>query len=395
MNQERYARMMRVIDEVMDCEPERRANLLNQACDGDEVLRREAGRLLAHHAAANNFLEESPLDAMPGAHIEDSMTGKRIGAYMIVREIGRGGMGAVYEAVRDDDQYQTRVAIKIIKRGMDTDFILRRFRNERQILARLNHPHIARLLDGGTTEDGLPYFVMECIEGQPITEYADERRLANDERLKLFRAVCSAVQYAHQNLVIHRDIKPGNILVTAEGVPKLLDFGIAKLLHPDLSSQATALTAVELRAMTPEYASPEQVCGGTITTASDVYSLGMLLYELLTGRLPYRFKTRRADDIARAVCEQEPDKPSDSIAECGMRNQKQIRDPHSQIRNRCAATWTTYFCWHCVKNPNGDTHRLNNSPPTSIVIQTTCPSSRTKIRSGIGARSSCVETGWE
>ena len=214
-----------------------------------------------------------------------------VGPYRIIREIGRGGMGTVYLAVRDDDQYKKQVAIKLVRRGMDTDFIVDRFRHERQILASLDHPNIARLLDGGTTEDGLPYFVMEYIEGSPINQYCDDRRLSIAERVKLFQTVCSAVQYAHQNLVVHRDIKPSNIIVTPEGVPKLLDFGIAKLLAPDAVGQTQAATVTMMRPMTPDYASPEQVRGRAITTAADIYSLGVLLYELLTGRRPYRIKT--------------------------------------------------------------------------------------------------------
>jgi serine/threonine protein kinase/tetratricopeptide (TPR) repeat protein len=237
-----------------------------------------------------------------------------IGPYRIIRRIGHGGMGAVYLAERDDDQFKKQVAIKLVRPGMDTDFVLRRFLSERQILASLDHPNIARLLDGGTTLDNRPYFVMEHIEGKPITEYSDEQRLSTVERLKLFRQVCSAVHYAHQNLVIHRDIKPSNILVTADGTPKLLDFGIAKLLNPDLAGRTIEATAVAVRLMTPEYASPEQVRGEQITTASDVYSLGVLLYELLTGHRPYKITSRLPQDIARVVCEQEPQKPSTAVA---------------------------------------------------------------------------------
>ena len=204
------------------------------------------------------------------------MIGQHIGLYKINREIGRGGMGTVYLATRDDDQYQKQVAIKVVKRGMDTDLVLARFRNERQILAGFDHPNIARLFDGGSTETGLPYFIMEYVEGQAIDEYCDSHRLSTAARLELFRTVCSAVQYAHQHLVIHRDIKPSNILVTADGVPKLLDFGIAKLLHSE-ATQGNATTAIVQRLMTPEYASPEQVLGESITTVSDVYSLGAAL----------------------------------------------------------------------------------------------------------------------
>jgi non-specific serine/threonine protein kinase/serine/threonine-protein kinase len=239
----------------------------------------------------------------------------RIGPYRVIREIGRGGMGTVYLAVRDDDAFQKRVAIKVLKRGMDTDAIVRRFQRERQILAALDHPHIASLLDGGTTPDGLPYFAMEFVDGQPIAEYCDARGLNTSARLELFRQVCSAVQYAHQNLIVHRDIKPANVLVTNDGTPKLLDFGIAKLLNPELIGHTVVPTAAGLQLMTPEYASPEQVRGEAVTTATDVYSLGVLLYELLTARLPYRFTGRTAADVVRAVCELPPIRPSTAVTQ--------------------------------------------------------------------------------
>jgi eukaryotic-like serine/threonine-protein kinase len=222
-------------------------------------------------------------------------------------------MGTVYLGVRADDAFQKRVAIKVLKRGMDTDSIVRRFRHERQILASLEHPFIASLLDGGSTPDGRPYFAMEYVEGQPIVDYCDTHRLDTAARLELFRHVCSAVQYAHQNLIIHRDIKPANVLVIAEGTPKLLDFGIAKLLNPELTGQTLAPTAPGLQLMTPEYASPEQVRGDAVSTATDVYSLGVLLYELLAGRLPYRLTSRAPADIVRIVCESEPIRPSTAI----------------------------------------------------------------------------------
>jgi non-specific serine/threonine protein kinase/serine/threonine-protein kinase len=239
--------------------------------------------------------------------------GPRIGVYRLIRELGHGGMGTVFLAVRDDDAFQKRVAIKILKRGMDSDAIVRRFRNERQILAGLDHPHIAGLLDGGTTPDGLPYFTMEYVEGQTIVEYCELRQLKTTARLQLFRKVCSAVQYAHQNLIIHRDLKPANVLVTADGTPKLLDFGIAKLLNPEIGGQTLAPTAAGLQLMTPEYASPEQVRGDVVTTATDVYSLGVLLYELLTGRRPYRLTSRTPAEIARVVCEAVPERPSTAV----------------------------------------------------------------------------------
>ena len=237
---------------------------------------------------------------------------RRIGPYRLIRTIGHGGMGTVYLGVRDDDAFQKRVAIKVLKRGTDTDAVVSRFRHERQILASLDHPYIAGLLDGGTTPDGLPYFAMEYVEGQPIVEYCEWQKLGTTARLQLFSKVCAAVQYAHQNLVIHRDIKPGNVLVTADGTPKLLDFGIAKLLNPELGGHmAPTIPGFEL--MTPEYASPEQVRGDPVTTATDVYSLGVLLYELLTGRRPYRLTSRAPAEVARVVCESVPVRPSTAV----------------------------------------------------------------------------------
>lgn len=239
---------------------------------------------------------------------------ERIGGYRVVRELGRGGMGVVYLARKDDDRFQRTVAIKVVKRGMDTEDIVRRFETERQLLSAMDHPNIARLLDGGAMEDGRPYFVVEHVEGRAIDKYCDENKLSVGERLQLFLKVCSAVHYAHQNLIVHRDIKPGNILVTKDGEPKLLDFGIAKLLNPAYSPIVQDPTSPSLRLMTPEYASPEQVRGEMVGTASDVYSLGVLLFELLTGHRPYRLKTRLQSEIERIICEVEPDKPSTAIS---------------------------------------------------------------------------------
>jgi serine/threonine-protein kinase len=229
------------------------------------------------------------------------------GPYRIEREIGRGGMGAVYLATRADDEYRKRVAVKVIKRGMDTDEIVERFRRERQTLANLDHPNIARLLDGGTTDDGLPYFVMEYVEGRPLDEYCRTLSLAG--RLRLFRTVCGAVQFAHRNLVVHRDLKPDNILVTSDGTPKLLDFGIAKLLR-DGSHQTIVETRPADRMLTLDYASPEQIRGETISTASDVFSLGVMLYELIAGQHPFRRDNRPSHDVEAAICEEEPPRPA-------------------------------------------------------------------------------------
>ncbi len=295
-----------------------RAKFLDRQCEGDSTLRGELRSLLESDAEAGfvNFWNSSALEveAVRSAGQPDHRIGQRIGSYKILDAISSGGMGTVYRAVRDDSEYEKHVAIKIIKRGMDTDFVVRRFRAERQILAQLEHPNIARLLDGGSTADGLPYLVMEYVEGQPIDRYADGRRLSVSERLHLFRTVCSALQYAHQNLVVHRDLKPSNILVTAEGVPKLLDFGIAKILSPDQTAAGNNQTLTALPFMTPEYASPEQVREEPITTVSDVYSLGVLLYGLLTGHPPYRFKTRRPEEIAKTICFEDPERPSSAVS---------------------------------------------------------------------------------
>ena len=242
---------------------------------------------------------------------------RRIGPYKLIRELGRGGMGTVWLAARADEQFEKRVALKVV-RASDSEEVLRFFRRERQILAGLEHPNIARLLDGGTTDDGLPYFVMEHVEGVPIDRYCDEHKLSVPERLRLFEGVCSAVQHAHRSLVVHRDLKPGNILVTDEGVPKLLDFGIAKLLNPGVAGAGSAETLV---AMTPDYASPEQVRGRAITTGTDVYSLGVVLYELLTGQRPYRVKSHEHVEVLKAVCESEPERPSTAVGRTGERRQ--------------------------------------------------------------------------
>jgi serine/threonine protein kinase len=311
---ERWARVKELFEAAVELDPNQRAALLDNECGGDEALRTEIESLLQSDEQTADFIEQPafaiPRDLFPD-NAEEPFVGRQFGAYEVIREIGRGGLGAVYLAARADDEYRKQVAIKVIRRGLDTDDIIRRFRNERQILAQLDHPNIARLIDGGTTDDGLPYFVMEYVNGEPINAYCDANALPATERLTLFRKVCAAVTYAHQNLVIHRDLKPSNILVTHEGEPKLLDFGIAKLLGA--GDELFTQTIPALRVMTPEYASPEQVKGDKIMTTSDVYSLGVLLYELLTGQRPYRLKTRTPEEIARAITEQEPERPSTAL----------------------------------------------------------------------------------
>jgi serine/threonine protein kinase/Tfp pilus assembly protein PilF len=258
-----------------------------------------------------------PRQTEPSTRNDESMLGRPVGPYRIEREIGRGGMGTVYEAWRADGEFQHRVAIKLVNAGLDNNFVLKRFRNERQILAALDHPNIGRLLGGGTTENGDPYFVMEYIEGQPLYRYAETQQLSIADRLRLFTQICDAVQYAHEKLVIHRDIKPTNIMVSSTGAPKLLDFGIAKLLDPQLVSDTTPQTTLGVRLMTIEYASPEQVQALPITFQSDVYSLGVILYELLTSHSPYRFRNLLPHEVARAIIEDEPELPSIAVARPG------------------------------------------------------------------------------
>ena len=285
-------------------------------------------------------------------------TGRTIGRYKLLERIGTGGMGDVYLAERADQQFEMRVAIKLIKRGMDTESVLRRFQHERQILASLEHPNIARLLDGGETEDGLPYFVMEYVKGERIDRYAEVKNLSLTERLELFRQVCGAVSYAHQHLVVHRDLKPSNILVTPEGVPKLLDFGIAKIIQADDGAEALA-TITLMPAMTPEYASPEQFDGAPATTLSDVYSLGAVLYELLSGQTPYRLKTRSPQDIARSVTKEELPRPSTVIG---------LQPSRLEVKNLCAAISTTSCSWRCARRRRDDIVLSSSSRKTFVVI---------------------------
>ncbi|MGD0125810.1 MAG: protein kinase [Terriglobia bacterium] len=303
-----------IVDAVLDLPPEARVSYLNQSC-GEPAVRRYVESLIHSYEQAGSFLDESAAARQAQVLVEEqsgTWEGRRLGAYQVLEMVGEGGMGEVYRAVRADDQYQKQVAIKLVRGGFDSRFTLARLKAERQILANLDHPNITRLLDGGATEEGQPYLVMEYVQGLPLDEYCDRHTLTVTERLQLFRTVCAAVQFAHQNLVIHRDLKPGNILVTEDGTPKLLDFGIAKLLD-NSEGAASVQTMTMVRLLTPEYASPEQLRGETITTASDVYSLGAVLYEILTGRRPYRLASRRPEEIARAVTEREPEKPSSAI----------------------------------------------------------------------------------
>ncbi len=307
MTAARWQLVREILYSASQIEESERAAYVAERCGTDRSLRTEVEDLLEALQESGEFLESPPAFPNDSKHV-----GRRVGVYQILEEIGRGGMGEVYRAVRADGQFEKEVAVKMVRAGYDGTFIAERFRYERQVLARLEHPNIARLLDGGATEDGIPYLVMELIQGTPIDQYCDQHDLNISARLQLFEQVCAAVQYAHQRLVIHRDIKPGNILVTADGVPKLLDFGIAKIVDPAGGSTATVLTP-----MTPEYASPEQMRGEPITTGSDVYSLGLVLYVLLTGGLPYRARRRNLADLAHAATETEPERPSDAVLQKG------------------------------------------------------------------------------
>jgi serine/threonine protein kinase/tetratricopeptide (TPR) repeat protein len=307
VNIERWERLKEVFASALELQEGEREAFLRNACGDDDGLVAEIQALLSAHDSNPSESIELSVSAVRAA---GKWEGRRIGPYRVIHRIGSGGMGDVYLAARADDAFNRRVAIKLVQTGIDTEQILKRFRHERQILAALDHPNIARLLDGGTTNDGLPYFVMDYVEGTPITTYCDTHKLSIPERIRLFRDVCLAVHYVHQSLVVHRDLKPNNILVTPDGVPKLLDFGIAKLLKPDFFGDPLDATRIEFRLMTPKYASPEQVRGEAVTSASDVYSLGVILYELLTSRRPYRLKTDSSDEIFQAVCDQEPEKPS-------------------------------------------------------------------------------------
>ena len=287
---------------ALELDPAQREAFLDQSCDGDLSLRREVESFLA---ASTNPIVNSP--NTDGGH--DRMIGRRLGAYQILKLIEPGGMSYVYLGFRADEEFRREVAVKIIQPSLERENLIRRFRHERQTLAALDHPNIVKLLDGGTTEEGLPYLVMDYVDGQPIDDYCDQHKLTIEQRLRLFRAVCAAVEYAHQQKVVHRDLKPNNILVTADGVPKLLDFGIAKLLNPDMP-EVGLLTVTGPQHMTPAYASPEQVRGERITCASDIYSLGGLLYRLLTGHRPYSFKNYTAAEVERVICEAEPERAS-------------------------------------------------------------------------------------
>jgi serine/threonine protein kinase/tetratricopeptide (TPR) repeat protein len=301
-------RIESIFEDAIELSRTERESLLASRCGSDHRLRADVDALIAAHERAAGILEANGAAAAVSA-LCDRNHDRRIGAYRVIRELGRGGMGVVYLTERDDGHYQQRVAVKVLHANPDAEELHQRFLAERQILATLKHPGIAQLLDGGVADGQLPFLVMEYVDGAPITLHCDQRKLGIEARLRLFLDVCSAVHYAHRNLVIHRDLKPGNILVSREGGVKLLDFGVAKLLDP-AGGVDQPLTRTGLRAMTPEYASPEQVRGEALTTTSDVYALGVVLYELLTGRRPYYLTSASPRELMQVVGSQPPDRPS-------------------------------------------------------------------------------------
>lgn len=340
MTPERWKKLEAVFQTAVDLPSAERAAFVAAQCAGDGELFSAVDKLLASSDSADDFIESpvwtdskfldttakkeisSSIDDGADAVDRDNFLGKTIGVYKVTGEIGRGGMGAVYLAEPADGEFQQKVAIKLIKRGKDSDFIIRRLRHEPQILASFEHAFIGRLLDGGTTVDNVPYFVMEYIDGETLYDYCNKKKLGIRDRLKLFQKVCSAIEYAHRKKITHRDIKPSNISINRPGNPKLLDFRIAKVLHPDLIRESINPNASMLRMMMPDYASPDQAQGLELTPSSDIYSLGVLLYELLTGHRPCNFSGRALHEVTHVVCEVMPEMPSRivGIRENGFRN---------------------------------------------------------------------------
>jgi non-specific serine/threonine protein kinase/serine/threonine-protein kinase len=343
-----WARVHDLFHEALKLDHDARVQLLLTVASRDPALADEVGSLLAAHEEAGGFLEETP--AVPSGSA--MAAGDRLGPYRIIAEIGRGGMGVVYRAIRDDESFTKEVAIKRIDPGMRSDEIMRRFRAERQILAMLDHPHIARLIDGGTAPDGSPYLVMDYVSGKSLLEYCDEHRLGVDQRIALFLKVCDAVQFAHQRLVVHRDLKSDNVLVTEDGSPRLLDFGIAKLLAPDFDRAAVTLTEPMKRMMTLEYASPEQIRGEPAAVSGDVYSLGVILYELLTGSRPLKFPTRTPEEVARVSAQVDPAPPSTAVARSpGGEAAERRSDTTDRVRRRLSGDLDAVILKALEKDP--------------------------------------------
>lgn len=334
-------KLRHVFEAAAERPPEDRADFLDQICGGDNALRAEVELLLAAHGCETAWLDKPLLESVPmyATSATQVWEGRVAGPYRIVRPIGSGGMATVYLAERQIGKVRQQVALKMIRPTFTTnDQMIRRFEHEREILASLDHPNIARLLDIGSTEDGIPYLVMDFVEGERIDAYCDTRELTVPERLRLFCTACEAIQYAHTKDVIHRDLKPSNILITRDGSVKLLDFGIAKVLRQS-GAEGTLMTQSGAALMTIEYASPEQIQGDTIRPQSDVYSLGVLLYELLTGRRPYRTEGQLMHVIARAICEEEPMAPSRAVLDPGAEHA--YTDPEAQTQEYLSTSVST------------------------------------------------------
>lgn len=355
---ESWNRAKELFEAALELDSSGRAAYLIENC-ADEDLRRQVEKLLANYEKAGSFLDgpflgtgclqtlDNDSTVIPDAgesatatiaEVQDPMLGRQLGAYKIVKRVGRGGMAAVYLAARADDEYRKLVAIKVVQPGWDSRDLLHRFRTERQTLASLDHPNIVKLLDGGSTTEGFPFLVMDYVDGSPIDDHCDSRKVCIDDRLRLFCKVCEGVQYAHQKSVVHRDLKPSNILVTNDGTPKLLDFGIAKVLNADSAGQNFLVTQTGTRCMTPAYASPEQIRGKPVTPASDIYSLGVVLYELLSGRRPYRLTQDTPAEIEKAICEQDPETPSTAVSrveiDTSSEGARTLRTPESVSKTR-------------------------------------------------------------
>ncbi len=363
MSPEHWQRVKEVFHAALEREVADREAFVERQCPREAEIRSEVVSLLKSHQSAPSFIEE-PVDVPWEALIaEPGVPPRMVGPYRLERAIAVGGMGAVYAGVRADDAYRKRVAVKLLRSDrflfdpLRRDESLRRFQLERQTLADLDHPNIARLLDGGATDEGSPYLVMDYIEGEPIDEYCDTRGLSIEDRIRLFGAVCDAVHHAHRHLIVHRDLKPGNILVTTDGQPKLVDFGIAKLLDEE-QPVARPQTATIFQPMTPEYASPEQVRGQRITTATDVYSLGVVLYELLTGHRPYPLDEASPHEIGRLICETEPEKPSTVV----------LRSGHRSTRDRAGVIEVTPISVSTVRNVNPERLRRTLSGDLDMIV---------------------------
>ncbi len=320
MTAERWRQLEDIFQEALDAAPAARTRVLDRACAGDAALREEVECLLREAEDSGDFLETPAMDitlSEAAAAPPDPMLGQTAGPYRIESELGRGGMGVVYLAMRDDGTYRQQVALKVVRGGFETPELLDRFRRERQILAMVNHPNIARILDGGTTAAGRPFYALEFVEGEPLTKHCFDRKLGLAARLRLFLDTCAAVAHAHQNLIIHRDLKPANILVTPEGAVKLLDFGIAKIFLEELPDAGLTIAA-GAAALTPNYAAPEQVRGERVTTATDIYALGLVLYETLTGLRAQEAENPSPRELERAVCETNPRRPFEAANENGV-----------------------------------------------------------------------------